>query len=225
MPFESQAQRKFMFSQHPGIAKRWAKETPKGEHLPAHKSDPKPDPAEHEARKHNLKLFVHEMKEHEQSGNGHEDLQFDDTPALQDDDRRVEMHKEQDPPAEQQHEQELDQEGEGEMVEAHFDGPGGKPGKDLDLQNVHHAGARQHEGDEAEITASATPVRKEPEVGSKNSGPMHAGHGAKEQAGHEVSPRHETHDKQGHETDDETGDEDLETKHLKFMASLGKRHE
>ena len=27
MPFKSKAQQRFMYSQHPGIAKRWAKET------------------------------------------------------------------------------------------------------------------------------------------------------------------------------------------------------
>lgn len=36
MPFTSQAQRRFMFSQHPDIAERWAKETPKGADLPEH---------------------------------------------------------------------------------------------------------------------------------------------------------------------------------------------
>lgn len=30
MPFKSQSQRRFMYSQHPGIAKRWEKETPSG---------------------------------------------------------------------------------------------------------------------------------------------------------------------------------------------------
>lgn len=30
MPFKSQAQRRFMHSEHPGIAKRFEKETPKG---------------------------------------------------------------------------------------------------------------------------------------------------------------------------------------------------
>lgn len=34
MPFKSDAQRGFMFAQHPEIAKRWAKETPKGKDLP-----------------------------------------------------------------------------------------------------------------------------------------------------------------------------------------------
>jgi hypothetical protein len=29
MPFKSQSQRRFMYSQHPKIAKRWEKETPK----------------------------------------------------------------------------------------------------------------------------------------------------------------------------------------------------
>jgi len=30
MPFKSEAQRKFMFSQHPAIARRWAKEGKQG---------------------------------------------------------------------------------------------------------------------------------------------------------------------------------------------------
>lgn len=34
MPFRSQQQRKFLYSQHPEIAKRWEKETPKGRKLP-----------------------------------------------------------------------------------------------------------------------------------------------------------------------------------------------
>ena len=33
-PFVSQAQRGFMYSQHPDIAKRWEKHTPKGKKLP-----------------------------------------------------------------------------------------------------------------------------------------------------------------------------------------------
>lgn len=36
MPFESQAQRRFMYANHPEIAKRWEKHTPKGK-LPEHK--------------------------------------------------------------------------------------------------------------------------------------------------------------------------------------------
>ena len=36
MPFQSQAQRAFMYSQHPDIAKRWEAMTPKGK-LPEHK--------------------------------------------------------------------------------------------------------------------------------------------------------------------------------------------
>jgi len=35
MPFKSQAQREFMYSQKPAMAKRWEKETPKGMKLPA----------------------------------------------------------------------------------------------------------------------------------------------------------------------------------------------
>lgn len=37
MPFESQSQRGFMYSQHPKIAERWEKETPSGK-LPEHKN-------------------------------------------------------------------------------------------------------------------------------------------------------------------------------------------
>lgn len=36
MPFKSQAQRAFMYSQHPGIAKKIEGETPKGKKLPKH---------------------------------------------------------------------------------------------------------------------------------------------------------------------------------------------
>lgn len=36
MPFQSKAQQKFMFSQHPDIANRWAKETPNIKKLPEH---------------------------------------------------------------------------------------------------------------------------------------------------------------------------------------------
>lgn len=36
MPFKSQAQRAFMHIHHPGIAKRFESETPKGEKLPYH---------------------------------------------------------------------------------------------------------------------------------------------------------------------------------------------
>ena len=34
MPFESKSQQRFMFSQHPEMAKRWAKETPDIKDLP-----------------------------------------------------------------------------------------------------------------------------------------------------------------------------------------------
>ena len=34
MPFKSAAQRRWMFWAHPEMAKRWAKETPKGKKLP-----------------------------------------------------------------------------------------------------------------------------------------------------------------------------------------------
>jgi len=36
MPFKSKAQERFMFSQHPDIAKRWAKKYGVGKHLPLH---------------------------------------------------------------------------------------------------------------------------------------------------------------------------------------------
>ena len=34
MPFKSEAQRRFMYAQHPAIAKRWSAKTPKGKKLP-----------------------------------------------------------------------------------------------------------------------------------------------------------------------------------------------
>jgi hypothetical protein len=34
MPFKSKAQRRWMFANKPKMAKRWAKETPKGKRLP-----------------------------------------------------------------------------------------------------------------------------------------------------------------------------------------------
>lgn len=37
MPFQSKAQARFMFSQHPDMAKRWAAETPSIKSLPEHK--------------------------------------------------------------------------------------------------------------------------------------------------------------------------------------------
>ena len=38
MPFKSEAQRGYMFAKHPEMAKRWAKETPKGKKLHKHAS-------------------------------------------------------------------------------------------------------------------------------------------------------------------------------------------
>ena len=37
MPFESAAQREYMWIHHPKIAAQWEKETPKGKKLPKHK--------------------------------------------------------------------------------------------------------------------------------------------------------------------------------------------
>jgi len=37
MPFVSQAQRAWMYANHPKIAKRWEKHTPKGKKLPKRK--------------------------------------------------------------------------------------------------------------------------------------------------------------------------------------------
>ena len=34
MPMKSKAQRRYLWSQHPDIAKRWEKKTPKGKTLP-----------------------------------------------------------------------------------------------------------------------------------------------------------------------------------------------
>lgn len=43
MPFQSDAQRKFMYSQKPEMAKKFAKETPKGVNLPE-RAAPAPTP-------------------------------------------------------------------------------------------------------------------------------------------------------------------------------------
>ena len=39
MPFQSEAQRRFMWMKHPEIAKEFASATPKGKKLPYHKKD------------------------------------------------------------------------------------------------------------------------------------------------------------------------------------------
>lgn len=47
MPFLSQAQRGFMYANHPAIAKRWERLTPKGQELPGHhgtSSEESPNP-------------------------------------------------------------------------------------------------------------------------------------------------------------------------------------
>ena len=36
MPFKSDAQRRYLYSQHPDVAKKFAAETPKGADLPEH---------------------------------------------------------------------------------------------------------------------------------------------------------------------------------------------
>lgn len=41
MPFESQAQRRFLFAKHPKVAKEFASKTPPNANLPARKSQPK----------------------------------------------------------------------------------------------------------------------------------------------------------------------------------------
>ena len=38
MPFKSKAQKRFMFSQHPEVAKRWAREYPNQKNLPEKKN-------------------------------------------------------------------------------------------------------------------------------------------------------------------------------------------
>ena len=43
MPFKSQAQRKWMHANHPEMAKRWEKETPKGAKLPKKTAKKKSD--------------------------------------------------------------------------------------------------------------------------------------------------------------------------------------
>lgn len=41
MPFKSEAQRRYLFSVHPEIAKRWAREYPNQKNLPEHKKSGK----------------------------------------------------------------------------------------------------------------------------------------------------------------------------------------
>lgn len=38
MPFKSQAQRRYLYARHPGIAREFEAHTPKGSHLPQHVS-------------------------------------------------------------------------------------------------------------------------------------------------------------------------------------------
>ena len=38
MPFESEAQRRYLWMKHPEVAKEFASHTPKGAHLPMHKA-------------------------------------------------------------------------------------------------------------------------------------------------------------------------------------------
>lgn len=41
MPFKSEAQRKFLFAKKPGVARKFAKKTPKGKKLPKRASKKK----------------------------------------------------------------------------------------------------------------------------------------------------------------------------------------
>lgn len=49
MPFKSEAQRRFMYSQHPEMAKRWQEHTPKGTKLPEKVNDTKKKPMKKKA--------------------------------------------------------------------------------------------------------------------------------------------------------------------------------
>ena len=40
-PFQSESQRRYLWANEPEVAKRWAKETPKGKKLPYHKKKKK----------------------------------------------------------------------------------------------------------------------------------------------------------------------------------------
>jgi hypothetical protein len=51
MPFKSQAQRGFMFANHPDIARRWAREYPNQGSLPARVSSPRAQVANALARR------------------------------------------------------------------------------------------------------------------------------------------------------------------------------
>jgi len=54
MPFQSEAQRRFMFARHPKIAKRWAHEHPDQGPLPEH--------VKHEKKDHDSEALMHLMK-------------------------------------------------------------------------------------------------------------------------------------------------------------------
>lgn len=49
MPFQSDAQRKFLYSKHPDVAKEFADKTPKGANLPEHKKKKKHNKAQQDA--------------------------------------------------------------------------------------------------------------------------------------------------------------------------------
>jgi hypothetical protein len=42
VPFKSEKQRKYLFANEPQVAKKWAKETPKGKKLPEKVAKPRP---------------------------------------------------------------------------------------------------------------------------------------------------------------------------------------
>lgn len=50
MPFESEAQKGWMYANHPAMAARWQKETPRGKKLPRHHHKRKKSHRTHKGR-------------------------------------------------------------------------------------------------------------------------------------------------------------------------------
>lgn len=64
MPFKSQAQRKWMYSTHPKMAKEWEDHTPKGKKLPTRKKKMKKKTAQMPSMSRYKALSEKEMKKH-----------------------------------------------------------------------------------------------------------------------------------------------------------------
>lgn len=58
MPFVSKAQRKWMYSNKPKMAKEWESKTPKGKKLPEHVKKTKKRMSVHQKLRHGMKLLT-----------------------------------------------------------------------------------------------------------------------------------------------------------------------